>query len=207
MLRKVGMAALCATTASAVSLREIFNSIQRHIVESNNGIDVQDVLVTADDNGKLDDTVTITRNDDLQEDGECELMMTEEKDEETGEIRQVYVSDCSDLKAEEYKKEFKNIMDRTKRLNKKYTSAREGRTPWTLGGRSFRKQTQSEEMQSKIQRVRIAAKPATAPAFTRVNLQDRSSLIARLRELYGKNKRLYTLTPRASNVDHSNYRY
>ena len=64
MLRKVGLAALCVTTASAVSLREIFNSIQRHIVESNNGIDVQDVLVTADDNGKLDDTVTITRNDD-----------------------------------------------------------------------------------------------------------------------------------------------
>ena len=64
MLRKVGVAALIATTASAVSLREILNSIQRHIVESNNGIDVQDVLVTADDNGKLDDTVTITRNDD-----------------------------------------------------------------------------------------------------------------------------------------------
>ena len=199
------MAALCATTVNAVSIREILNSIESHLVESKDGIEVRDVLVTADDNGKLDDTTTITRKDDTQDDGECELMMTEEVDEKTGEIKQVYVSDCADLKAEEYKQEFKKIMDRTKALNKKYTAAKEGRSAWTLGGKSFRKQTQADEIKSKIDRVRIAAKPATAPAFTRVDLSSRQALIDRLRSLYGQKKRLYTLTPRSSNVDHSSY--
>ena len=183
--------------------------VEQHIVESVDGdtkvIGLRDVLVTKDDNAEQDDSGIVSRQDDEQDDETCEIMMTEEVDEETGEVKQVYVSDCSDLDAKQYKDEFKAIMDRTKALNKVYTAAKEGRSPLTLGGRNFRKQTHSQEMQSNIERIRLAARPTSAPAFKRGDLSSRASLIARLRSLYGRNKKVYTLTPRPSRVDHSSY--
>ena len=204
MLGKIGAAAICASTAKAVSLRAMWDAIESHIVSSDSGVQMRDVLVTNDDNDQVDETVVVERE---QDDGEtCQIMLQEEEDEETGEVKQVYVSNCDDIDAEEYKREFKSVMDRTKALNRNFTEAREGRTIFKLGGRNYRTQSVAKDMQDKIDRIKIARKPAVAPAFTRVDLSSRQSLIERLRALYGNNKKVYTL-PGRSNVDHSNYLY
>ena len=86
-----------------------------------------------------------------------------------------------------------------------YATPRVGRTSLALGGTSFRKQSYSDEMRSKIDRARVAARPAASPIFARGSLSSRESIIERLRKLYGKDKKVYTL--RSSNADHTGYRF
>merc|ERR1719386_63419 len=113
-------------------------TIESQVVLTNDGHSLRDVLVVADDDDDVDEAVIVSRDDDEQEDGTCELMLTEEMGDD-GKVRQVYVSDCNDLEAKQYKDEFSKVLEKTKVENQKYTRVKPGRSSWTLGGRSFRK--------------------------------------------------------------------
>ena len=47
--------------------------MEQHIVVNEDGYLMRDVLVTKDDNGVVDETVTVNREDAGQEDGTCQL--------------------------------------------------------------------------------------------------------------------------------------
>ena len=158
MISKLGSFAACATIANGISLMQAFQAIERHIIGTSDGdYGMRDVLVTNDDNGVVDESVTVTRDDAGQDDGTCELMLHEEEDDNGG-VRNVYVSDCTDLEAKDYKQEFEKattkvdeeeekkvqdrlhqVMEKTRVMNAAYTQPLKGRTKFTLGGKSFRK--------------------------------------------------------------------
>lgn len=145
---------------------------------------MRDVLVTKDDNGVVDETQTLVRKDETQADGECELQLQEEVDAETGEIKQVFVSDCADLEAKNYKKEFTRAQRITRELNNKYKTTSDGRTQFKTRGWMWRASPKTT-MNTKIERYNLNKRPAQS-RLAAVDMNSKQSLMAALRRLYGK---------------------